>query len=166
LRFYVKRKISQNQWRSEVAFTKLFFPKRTLTMVAKKVYKENYETVPMKHHWSEDNRDLFTSYGLKKTKWQEIEVVSEKNSRNVIPSSSEFFFSKQYWGTSQVDEKSCTIYRIEHKPWKSFRVKNWKINFDFNEVFGREFKHLSSSKPDSVHLFDGSEVLVHKKKIL
>ena len=53
LRFYVKREIETGIWRSEVAFTKLYFPKPALTLVAKYIYKENYETLKMKHHLKE-----------------------------------------------------------------------------------------------------------------
>lgn len=166
LRFYVKREITPGKWRSEAAFTKLFFPKTALTFVAKYIYKENYETRNMRHKWSENDEHLLTSYGLKKKRWHDFELQTEKTSEIVQADSSESFFSKQYWGTSQIDQKSCTIYEIEHPEWKTYQVKNWKINFDFQQVFGDDFKHLSDCIPESVHLFDGSEVTVYKKTIL
>ena len=166
LRFYVKRKIAPHVWRSEVAFTKLFFPKTALTFVAKHIYKENYETKRMRHNWSENDRQLLTSYGLKKNRWHDFELMTEKESNVIDAHSSEAFFSKHYWGTSQINDNSCTIYKIEHPEWKVFRVNDWKINFDFNKVFGSEFKHLTDNKPESVYLYDGSEVVVHKKKII
>lgn len=166
LRFYVRRKIAPNQWRSEVAFTRLFFPKRALTMVAKQIYKENYQTFKMKHFWSEVDDKLKVSYALKKDSWHSFDVTSEKEPEKIKPDSYEDFFSKQFWGTSQIDSKSCTIYEIEHPEWHTHRVIDWNVSFDFGEVFGPEFKHLSGEKPHSVHLFDGSEVIVNKRAII
>ena len=50
LRFYVKRK-AHNEWRRGVVFIKEIVPKPMLTFVANTVYKEHYETLPMKHSW-------------------------------------------------------------------------------------------------------------------
>ena len=164
LRFYVKREITPGNWRSEVAFTKLFFPKTALTLVAKHIYKENYETKKMRHNWSDNGNELFTSYGLKKNRWHSFDLVSDKKSSPIFSNTSEDFFSKHYWGTSKINRKSCTIYKIDHPVWESHKVLRSNISFDFNTVFGAEFKHLTNTEPDSTHLFNGSKVLVHKKK--
>lgn len=166
LRFYVKREIAPGNWRSEVAFTKLYFPKKALTLVAKYIYKENYETINMRHKWYENGNELFTSYGLKKNRWHEIEIVSNKKSKNVRTNTSEDFFSKHYWGTSKINYNSSTIYKIDHPAWKSHKILSSKISFDFNTIFGSEFKHLTNTNPESIQLFDGSEVIVYKKKIV
>tara|TARA_B100000809_G_scaffold118758_1_gene117075 strand:- start:46028 stop:46750 length:723 start_codon:yes stop_codon:yes gene_type:complete len=164
LRFYVKREISPGNWRSEVAFAKLFFPKKALTLVAKYIYKENYETLNMRHSWTEKENHLLTSYGLHKKNWHNFEIQSDKKSRKVASDSSEFFFSKHYWGTSQIDHRSSTVYEIEHPDWEAYDIVDSNVSFDFNTIFGSEFKHLTNTQPDSVHLFKGSEVIVNKKK--
>ena len=130
------------------------------------MYKENYETKNMRHKWSENENELFTSYGLKKNCWHDIDLVSEKKSSPICSNTPEDFFSKHYWGTSKINRNSSTIYKIDHPLWKSHKVLSSNISFDFNLVFGSEFKHLTNIKPSTVHLFDGSEVLVHKKKIV
>lgn len=166
LRFYVKREITPGNWRSEVAFTKLFFPKTALTLVAKYIYKENYETLNMRHNWSENSDQLLTSYGLKKNRWHNFEIASCKESNSIDPNTSEHFFSKQFWGTSRVNQESYTMYEIEHPNWESYKVLDSNISFDFEALFGKEFGHLSETKPDSVHLFNGSEVSVYRKTIV
>lgn len=166
LRFYVKREVSPGNWRSEVAFTKLFFPKTALTLVAKYIYKENYETLKMRHNWSEKDDQLLTSYGLKKNKWHNFEILSSKHSELIKSNSPEHFFSKHYWGTSQIDHKSSTLYEIEHPDWETYEVLNSNISFDFSAIFGAEFKHLTHAEPESVHLFNGSEVSVNRKVVV
>jgi len=166
LRFYVRRKLENNQWRSEVAFTRLFFPKRTLSIVAKRFYKENYETRKMLHHWQEKGSVLHTTYGLNKGNWHQCEVITDRNPQIIVPDTPEHFFSKHYWGTSQIDKRSCTVYEIEHPEWSTYKTIDTKISFDFEHVFGKEFDILNNIQPESVHLFDGSPVTVYKKTVL
>lgn len=166
LRFYVRRKIAEGQWRSEVAFTKLFFPKQTLSIVAKRFYKENYETRKMLHHWEDKDGLLHTTYGLNKGDWHRFEVITVRNPQKIIVDTPEHFFSKHYWGTSQIDKRSCTVYEIEHPEWSTYTTVNTNISFDFGHVFGKEFDLLNNTQPESVHLFDGSPVTVFKKTVL
>lgn len=166
LRFYVKRKLTSGKWRSEVAFTKLYFPKRMLTFVAKSVYKENYETAKMKHFWQDNGKELITAYGLKKKHWHNIEIRSSIVTQSVDTNSDEHFFSKHFWGTSQINHNSATTYKIEHPEWKTYKVLDYDISFDFEKVFGSEFKQLNLVEPDSVHLFEGSEVVVNRKGLI
>jgi uncharacterized protein YqjF (DUF2071 family) len=166
LRFYVRRKLKNGQWRSEVAFTKLFFPKPALTFVAKRIYKENYETRKMRHKWVEDDAQLSVSYALRKDSWQSFEVLASRKTERINPENSAHFFSKHYWGTSRIGNGASTIYKIDHPEWNMHPVYSWNIDVDFATVFGPEFQELSTSKPESVQLFDGSEVVVRKRDIL
>jgi len=166
LRIYVKRKIGVDQWRSEVAFPKLFFPKRSLSIVANSIYKENYETRRMRHKWVEDTDLLHTSYSLNKGTWHELSIVTDKKRMSIEPNTPEHLFSKHYWGTSQIDENKCTIYEVDRSEWKMYTTVESKVSFDFRMVFGNEFHELSSIEPESVHLFDGSPVKVFRKSIL
>lgn len=166
LRFYIRRKIGVNKWRSEVAFTKLYFPKRALSFVANRVYKENYETRKMKHKWTQDDTLMRTAYSVKKDQWHHFEVVTERRPQKIQPDSAEHFFAKHYWGTAQIDASSCTAYMIEHPPWSTHNVIDFSVDVNFGTVFGPEFEMLSTQKPESVQLYDGSPVVVFKRTIL
>ena len=166
LRFYVRRKLPNRQWRSEVAFTKLFFPKPALSAVANSIYKENYETRRMRHTWKEDEKFLYTSYGLNKSHWHQFSIISEKDPIPIEFNSPAYFFSKHYWGTSQIDSKASTEYMIEHPEWFTYETVKADINFDFGLLFGDDFESLTNSKPDSVQMFDGSDVTIYRRSIL
>src|SRR6185436_6168258 len=50
LRFYVRYKDEiKNEWKRGVVFIKEIVPKPALTFVANSIYKEHYQTMPMKH---------------------------------------------------------------------------------------------------------------------
>ena len=61
LRFYVKR-FENGEWKRGVVFIKEIVPKPALTFVANKVYNENYETLSMRHNWSESNGSRTIKY--------------------------------------------------------------------------------------------------------
>lgn len=166
LRVYVKRKIDENEWRSEVVFPKLYFPKRAVSIVANSIYKENYETRRMRHSWSEDADALHTSYGIKKQGWHQISIVTGKEAQAVKEDTPEHLFSKHYWGTAQINDKKCTVYEVDRSEWKIYETLESDVSFDFGTVFGDEFSHLSNAQPESVQLFDGSPVTVYRKAVL
>ena len=64
LRFYVKREVD-GEIKRGVVFVKEIVPKPALTFVANTVYKENYETLPMKHSWNILEDSLTVDYQWK-----------------------------------------------------------------------------------------------------
>ena len=46
LRFYVRRK-AQDEWRRGVVFVKEIVPRRAIALVARLLYRENYQAMPM-----------------------------------------------------------------------------------------------------------------------
>jgi hypothetical protein len=67
LRFYVKR-FENNTWKRGVVFIKEIVPKPALTFVANSIYKENYETLAMRHEWKENDVNRIVEYQWKKDK--------------------------------------------------------------------------------------------------
>ena len=49
LRFYVRRKGPDGQWRRAVVFIKEIVPRRAVAWIARAVYGENYIALPMSH---------------------------------------------------------------------------------------------------------------------
>lgn len=64
LRFYVKYKEGE-VWKRGGCFIKEIVPKFALAFLANTVYKENYESMPMKHHFSETEKALSVEYQWK-----------------------------------------------------------------------------------------------------
>ena len=73
LRFYVKS-FQDGVWKRGVVFIKEIVPKPAITFVANTIYKENYQTLNMKHRWDESNQELLTSYSVLKKKWYELQI--------------------------------------------------------------------------------------------
>ena len=74
LRFYVRRK-SDEGWRRGVVFIKEIVPKPAITWVANTLYKEHYETRPMRSRWDVGEEHQRISYEWKRgQEWNRIAV--------------------------------------------------------------------------------------------
>ena len=163
LRFYVKRK-ENNEWKRGVVFIKELVPKRALTLVANTIYKEHYQTVPMRHIWDKKENKLFINYKWKsKGNWQQIEVNASIEESEITEGSEAEFISEHYWGYAKVSNKQTNEYQVTHPKWKQHEVIDYQIKVDFKEVYGEEFSLLNDTKPQSVLLAAGSEITVEKR---
>ena len=105
LRFYVKR-FENNEWKRGVVFIKEIVPKWALTFVANTVYKENYQTMKMDHHWSEDESGRTIKYIWEKSgKRNSFQVKASKAAFEIEPDSETEFITEHYWGYAAVNDK-------------------------------------------------------------
>ncbi|MBR9860032.1 DUF2071 domain-containing protein [bacterium] len=152
LRFYVKR-FEQGEWKRGVVFIKEIVPKPALTFIANTIYKENYETMPMKHSWEEHVDHRTVQYSWKKNgNWNKFKVEAELQSEPLVDGSESEFITEHYWGYAHVNDRKSIEYEVTHPRWEVYPVKNYEIKVDFAAVYGQEFGFLGNLKPDSVML--------------
>lgn len=164
LRFYVKR-FENDNWKRGVVFIKEIVPKPALSWVANTVYKENYESLPMAHHWSTKDEKLTVEYKWKKSNfWSTLKVIADKNQSEIAIGSHIEFITEHYWGYARVNENVTNEYEVTHPKWKKYIVKNYELDVDFESVYGQKFGFLKTQKPESVILAEGSEITVEPKK--
>jgi uncharacterized protein YqjF (DUF2071 family) len=159
LRFYVRHK-DDGEWKRGVVFIKEIVPKRALTFIANTVYKENYETMPMSHSWTTSENNLTVEYKWKKNQWNSLKVIAEKNATLITEGSEEEFITEHYWGYTKISSDKTSEYGVEHPKWEVYETKDYLINVDFGDIYGRDFNFLTSAKPKSVFLAEGSVIKV------
>jgi len=165
LRFYVRYN-DNGEWKRGVVFIKEIVPKPALTFVANTVYKENYETMPMKHVWETAASNLKVEYQWKKKRWNGFKIIAETNSTSIAPDSEEEFITEHYWGYAKVGDEKTSEYGVEHPRWEVYKTIDYSIDVDFGYVYGNEFDFLSHEKPKSVFLAEGSEIKVKAGRVL
>lgn len=164
LRFYVKR-FENNELKRGVVFIKEIVPKSALTLVANTIYKEHYQTLPMKHSIIENKNSKDFVYQWKtKNKWNTILVETEKNPIEIEVNSKAEFITEHYFGYTKVNNEMTFEYEVKHPRWQQYNVTNHQIDVNFGEVYGNEFDFLNHKKPISVMLAIGSEISVENKK--
>lgn len=165
LRFYVRYKEGE-EWKRGVVFIKEIVPRAALTFIANTIYKENYETMPMKHHWEIKNDSLHVEYKWKKKNWHSLQVSTEKIPQTIKEGSDEEFITEHYWGYTRISEFKTSEYGVEHPRWQVYKVNDYSINVDFAQVYGNDFAFLNNEIPASVFLAEGSEIIVRGAKII
>ena len=166
LRFYVKR-FENNTWKRGAVFIKEIVSKPALTFVANTIYKEHYETMPMKYEWEENSLHRSVAYYWKKNKiWQSFKITAALNTSEIKENSETEFITEHYWGYAKVNESVTNEYQVTHPRWKQYTVESSEIKVDFDLVYGKDFKFLNNLKPTSIMLIEGSKITIEGKKTI
>ena len=76
----------------------------------------------------------------------------------------EAFIFEHYFGYTRVNENKTLEYGINHPSWKINQVIDYRINCDFEQMYGYDFAFLNAQQPDNVILAEGSDVSVKWKR--
>ncbi|WP_412468913.1 YqjF family protein [Pedobacter sp. KLB.chiD] len=163
LRFYVRYQDGE-EWKRGVVFIKEIVPLPAITFVANTIYKENYQTLPMRHVWITQENQLEVDYLWKNKTWNSFEVIAHAQAEEITPGSEEEFITEHYWGYTKIGHNKTAVYGVEHPRWQTYPVKSYKINVDFGINYGKDFAFLNHARPDSVFLAEGSAIKVLKGK--
>ncbi|WP_347156926.1 YqjF family protein [Pontibacter chitinilyticus] len=164
LRFYVRR-FENNAWKRGVVFIKEIVPKPALALVANTIYKENYETLPMKHAWSETETERLVEYSWQKnSKWYTFRVKASRDAAEIAPGCETEFITEHYWGYAKAGNTRTNEYEVTHPRWNAYEVLDYTIDVDFEDVYGAAFSFLNKQTLVSVMLAEGSEITVENKK--
>ena len=165
LRFYVKYK-EGNEWKRGAVFISEVVPKFMISWVANTLYKEHYSTLPMKHQWEEDEQTIKVNYAWKKKNWFNFGLTAAKPALPLIQGSEEEFITEHYWGYTKIGHQKTSEYGVEHPKWDVYQTKDYKINVDFELMYGKEFEFLNQQKPSSVFLVEGSDICVRDGRVI
>lgn len=166
LRFYVRYK-ENNTWKRGVVFISEIVPKPAISWVANTVYKENYQTYPMRQTYIAYGNELETGYSWKKAgHWNHIKVTAAKNPVILQEGSFEEFITEHFWGYAAGADGRTREYQVAHPRWNLLPVNRYEIKCDFGDIYGQAFSSLTDIKPVSVFLAEGSAIEVYPHRIL
>ena len=164
LRFYVVRKDGDTLKRG-VVFINETVPYALVAWMANYLYKEHYTAVKTKHDWELTDTSKKINYSWKKNKkWNTIQVNAQSKSNSMKNGSVEAFIFEHYFGYTRVNENKTLEYGINHPSWKINQVIDYRINCDFEQMYGYDFAFLNAQQPDNVILAEGSDVSVKWKR--
>lgn len=164
LRFYVTRK-EGNITKRGVVFINETVPNKIVAWVANYFYKEHYIAIPTKHSWEISTENKQISYSWKiKNEWNKLKVNTSISKHLMAKGSIEEFIFEHYFGYTKVSETETIEYYIQHPSWQINQIKNFEINCNFEEMYGKHFAFLSAKTPNSVMLAEGSDIAVKWKR--
>lgn len=155
LRFYVK-----NSEKRGVVFIREFVPKAVIPLIANNLYNENYKCIPMKSSLEKNSRILLNH--TIKFEGKEYQINIDADNKPFMPpaDSAEHFFKEHEWGFGISKKNRLLSYRVEHPFWEIYPVKNFEHNFDFSEIYGKNWDFLNGEEPFNVTFAKGSGVKV------
>ncbi len=166
LRFYVRHRAADGEWRRGVVFIKEIVPKPAITFVANTLYGEKYETMPMRHRWRQE-QELRVNYDWKyRGNWNRLAVAASPTPSEMAVESEEEFIAEHYWGYAKINERRTVEYRVEHPRWRVHPVESYDIEVNTGALYGAAFRHLQEAEPTSVFLAEGSPIIVRQGRQL
>ena len=166
LRFYVRHQHG-NEWQRAVVFIKEIVPLPAVTLIARRLYNENYITLPMRHSLMEtrngDREQCSLSYSWKwQGRWAELAAETVGEPVPLSRDSEEEFIAEHYWGYTTQRDGSTMEYAVEHPPWRVWRATSFRFDCDVASLYGRDFTSTLSGPPTSTFVADGSGILIRK----
>ena len=163
LRFYVKRK-DGNKIKKGVVFINETVPFKLVAFLANKLYKEHYISIPTKHAIECDTTKKISYQWKMRDHWNSMVIDSETQKNKIEHTSIEEFIFERYFGFTKIDKNITQEYRIRHPKWQVNKILEANISCDFGNMYGMAFENLSTRKPDSVIIAEGSNVAVNWKR--
>jgi len=166
LRFYVRYREGE-EWKRGVVFVKEIVPRPALSLVANTLYREHYQTLPMRHYWEKTTDRWVVQYHWKhRGRWQHFNLESELEAQPMAEGSEEEFITEHYWGYTRIGPQKTYEYQVTHPRWEVYPVINYDINVDFGALYDERFSILNETSPKSVMLAEGSAITVENKKTI
>lgn len=162
LRFYVRRRMGNGQWRRGTVFISELVPKPAVALLANTVYREQYSYAPIRYNIESFGDELRVYYRWKKyAQWHHLYAKARAQAIPMQEGSQEEFIAEHYWGYNRFSNKHTMEYGVEHPRWNYHKVIDYGIRADMARLYGSEFAPYLE-QPESVFLLDGSEVLIRQ----
>jgi uncharacterized protein YqjF (DUF2071 family) len=163
LRFYVQR-IEGKKIKKGVVFINETVPFKIVALLANKLYKEHYISIPTKNSIDiAEHKNIQYEWKMNE-KWNAIIVQSDINKYKIEPSSIEEFIFERYFGFTKLSPLSTQEYRIQHPKWNTHKILNYTIDCDFGPMYGNAFASLNNQVPNSIIMAEGSHVRVNWRR--
>jgi len=162
LRFYVRRKRTDG-WERGVVFIREFVPRWAIAFVARTVYGEAYESLPMRHTIESygDNTKVDYSWRLRGC-WQSMRMTTVGEPQETKSDSLEEFITEHYWGYARQSDGGTFEYQVEHPKWRVWLARSAVLDCDVKSLYGDRFVDCLKQSPTSAFLADGSDVTVSR----
>jgi uncharacterized protein YqjF (DUF2071 family) len=170
LRFYVRRE-EHGELRRAVTFVRELVPRRAIAAVARLAYAEPYRALPMRHRLGalapETGAPADVAYEWRQRGgWGRLAVTPVGAAAVPPADAEEAFIAEHYWGYTRQRDGGTVEYRVEHPPWRVWRVSRATLDADLVALYGPEMAAALAGAPASAFLAEGSAVTVHRPRRL
>jgi FMN phosphatase YigB (HAD superfamily) len=97
-------------------------------------------------------------------KWNSIAVEYMSKTETTKTDSLEKFIYEHYYGYTKINEHQTEEYQLRHPSWKTHKITDYKIDCDFEAMYGKSFSILNNTQPSEVFIAEGSDVSIYWKR--
>jgi uncharacterized protein len=168
LRFYVRRRTAEGEWRRGVVFVKELVPRAAIALVARKLYGEPYEALPMREAHVEGmaddegrpRRTLLYEW-QRDGNWERVIALAADAPHPMRRGSTEEFIAEHYYGYTARGPRATREYRVAHPSWNVVPLAECFLEADIASLYGQPWVEPLTQAPVSTFLADGSAVEVY-----
>lgn len=147
-----------------VIFFREYVPQRLVAWIARLIYNEPYRVAPFSAAIREDAATVTAEYRLTQGGREHVLSVTGKKPAYVPDeNSTEHFFKEQRWGYGTSRAGELIRYDVAHPPWEVCPVADYRVDLDWESVYGPEWAFLQEAPPYSTVFALGSGVEVFPK---
>ena len=147
--------------RRGVVFVREYVPSRFVAWLARRLYNEPYLSAEMTSEVAARESELSVTHQLRSAgSDNHLCIVAGRESRMPVVGSIEHHFKEHQWGFGTNRNGEQAIYEVRHPHWEVFPVRSFDLNWNWGDVYGREWGFLQERDPVSVVLARGSGVEV------
>ena len=159
LRFYIR-----HQGRRGVCFVREFVPSRLVAGIARWIYNEPYKAARMQERVTRDAGGIHALYTLRDGP-HSLHFEARACGQPYLPPehSLEHFFKEHELGVGRDRDGSAVTYDVHHPVWRVYPVQSYEVRLDARGLYGDAFAFLETTRPASVVLAEGSEIVVYTK---
>lgn len=157
LRLYVRHTTPEGEVRRGVVFVRELVPRRLIAWVARTLYQEPYDFLPMSHQ-----RKLLPDGRMElRYQWADhwLELVAAGKLQELTPGSEPHFIAEHYWGYTATTGRTRE-YQVRHPPWRWREIESIRSQIDLGQLYGSAWRDLQTQQPSSQFVAEGSDVEV------
>ena len=169
LRFYVRRRMPDTSVRRAVVFIRELVPRRAVAWVARRLYNEPYDAVPMDHRIALDPE----TGGEVEYSWEHrggrhrIAATVRGPAGPLAAGSEAEFITEHYWGYTSRRDGGTREYRVDHPRWRVWEASTARYDCPPGAgLYGPELTEVLTAMPRSAHVAEGSRVAVSRGRRL
>lgn len=170
LRFYVRRRLEDGEWRRGVVFLRELAPAAVVVAGARFVYGERYDCVPVTSVVRAPD-DAGGRPGRALYRWRDghavhrLAVDFHGPAAIPTPGSIEDFLTDRHFGYVSA-ERATREYRVDHPPWRVWPATDAHLSHGVHDAFGRRFERALDRAPLSAFVAEGSRMLLRRPRSL
>jgi uncharacterized protein YqjF (DUF2071 family) len=167
LRFYVRRRLPNGEWRRGVVFVREIVPRAAIALVAQRVYGEPYVAMPMREahvtgapdEAGRPRRTLLYEWQHDGA-WERVVALAVDAPHPMRAGSVEEFIAEHYYGYTARGARATREYEVQHPRWQVVPIAECFLEADLARLYGPAWAEALAAAPLSSFLADGSDVAV------